>query len=362
MNIARIEKRRRILLGLAVTAGLLFLLSLFGHPGNPQFQLTERSGQKVFPRFERQLSSARIIRVKLADISYTLKRTSPDSPGWVMIESGDYPVRFDRLVTLAQGLSNLTWGDARTKDPDKLDRIGLGAPEDGGSGAYLEVIDDDGNTIASLITGRREDRFYARFPDETKSFRVEGSLPPLYTREAWLDFDIVDTQPDAVAAVRITQANGLSLYLTRPPGTGARAFRPAPPFERDQLISRLATSGPALALSQFAPIDVKPEASLETSRVGRHITSTHDGLEVDISAYKEPDGHYVTLRAVEAGEGAARAATINQRAEGWAFKLTEFDWNDFTPAVRSIVRRPPPVTEEPLPEAAVPAPAPGNPY
>lgn len=361
MTMTRIEKRRRILFGLAVTAGLLFLLSLFGHPGNPQFQLTERSGQKVFPRLERQLSSARIIRVKLADITYTLKRNTQGA-GWVMIESGEYPVRSDRLTLLAMGLSNLTWGEARTKDPDKLDRIGLGAPEDGGSGAYLEVIDDDGNTIASLITGRREDRFYARFPDETKSFRVEGSLPPLYTREAWLDFDIVDTQPDAIAAVRITQANGRSLYLTRPPGTGPRAFRPAPPFERDQLISRLATSGPALALTQFAPIDVKPAAALETRRIGRHITSTHDGLEIDISAYNEPDGHYLTMRAVEAGEGAARAATINQRTEGWAFKLTEFDWNDFTPAVESIVRRPPPTAAQPIPEAAVEAPAPGNPY
>lgn len=351
MNAQRRTFRRRVLMGLALAAGLLALVSLIGNPASPAYQLTERTGQKVFPRLERQLSSAEVIRVHVSDVSYTLKRETPDSDTWVMIESGNYPVRPDRLQALAEGLSEMVWGDARTKDPEKLDRIGLGAPEDGGSGASLQILDDDNNTIAALITGRRGDKVYARFPDEDKSFRVEGTLPPLYTREAWLDFNVVEMQPDAVAAVRITESNGRSLYLTRPPGTGPRAFQPAPPFERDRLISRLATTGPALALSRFAPIDVKPAASLETRRIGRHITSTHDGLEIDVSAYREPDGFFVTLRAVEAGEGAARAATINQRAEGWAFKLTEFDWNDFTPAVRSIVRRPPPL---PTPNLIVP--------
>ncbi|MEL7129627.1 MAG: hypothetical protein AAGK23_08770, partial [Pseudomonadota bacterium] len=98
----------------------------------------------------------------------------------------------------------------------------------------------------------------------------------------------------------------------------------------------------ALALSRFDPVDAKPAAALETRPLVRHITSTHDGLEIDVSAYREPDGLYATIRAVEAGEGAARAATINDRSEGWAFRLAEIDWNDFTPSVRSIVRRAPP--------------------
>ena len=56
-----------------------------------------------------------------------------------------------------------------------------------------------------------------------------------------------------------------------------------------------------------------------------------------MSAYREPEGLYVTLRAIEAGEGARRAATINAKAEGWAYQLSDYDWADFTPAVSSIV-------------------------
>ena len=85
--------------------------------------------------------------------------------------------------------------------------------------------------------------------------------------------------------------------------------------------------------------------------MARHITETYDGLEIDLRAWNEPDGYWVTLRAVEAGEGARRAQTINDRAEGWAFKLTEYDWREFTPRITSIVRRA-------KPDASAPAPAP----
>ena len=108
-----------------------------------------------------------------------------------MIESGNYPVRPDRLSALAEGLIGLEWGAKRTTDPTKLKLLGLGDPANGGNGAYLEVVSQDDSILSALITGRREDRLYARRPDETNAFRVIGNLPPLYTREAWLDLNIV---------------------------------------------------------------------------------------------------------------------------------------------------------------------------
>ena len=68
-------------------------------------------------------------------------------------------------------------------------------------------------------------------------------------------------------------------------------------------------------------------------------SETFDGLEIDLRAYREPFGLWVTLRAVEAGEGARRAAAINEKAEGWAFRITDYDFQDFTPDVLSIVER-----------------------
>jgi len=338
----RQKMRQRTLIWLSGAALLLLVLLLINSTSNARYYGSARSGQPVFPQLESQLETVKIIRVKVADTAYTLKRATPDSQDWVMIESGNYPVRGDRLSALASGLSSLTWGEARTTDIAKFNRIGLGDPAEGGNGAYVEVRDQGDKILAAFITGRREDRLYARLPGEVETHRINGALPPFYTREAWLDLSIIEMFPDVIGAVRITDARRQSLYLSREPGSGPRAFRPAAPYENDRLISRLAASGPALAISRFAPIDVKPAAALETRPVGRHITSTHDGLEVDVSAYREPDGFFVTLRAVEAGEGARRAEAINRKAEGWAFQLTEFDWNEFTPPITSLVRRGPP--------------------
>jgi len=349
MTVEREKRRRTTVYALGAIAGLLALANFAGRPSDPDYLLTERDGQTVFPRLARRADTATSIRITVPDQIYTMVRDDDTDGRWLLVESGGFPVRQDRLAELTRGLTSLQWGLTRTRDPEKLDRIGLGDPENGGNGAQIEILDGNETALVSLVTGRKGDRLYARFPDEAKSFRVLGDLPPLYRRQAWLDLDIIDMQPDAIGAVRITDRRGRGVYLTRPPGSSERAFRPAPPYEDDTLVSRIAAAAPALALSRFDPIDVRPVELLQSRPVGRHVTTTHDGLEIATAAYEEDDGYYVTIRAIEAGEGAARARTINSRARGWAFKLDEVDWQDFTPSVRSILRRRQPAANPPTP-------------
>lgn len=331
------QRNRRILALAAVAAVLSLVAALASFGGRAPVSTSERTGEKVLPDFAAQRAEARAIRVTLSDEQYTLVATGE---GWRLGTGAGYPVRQDRLEELAEGLKGLTWDVPRTDDPDKLERLGLSDPREGGTGALVEVIGPDGAPRAALITGRKGDFIYARRPGETKAFRVSGSLPPLYSSEAWLDLGFLDISGDAVSAIRLTDAAGESLFLQRTVGTNDEAFLPAPPYERYRLVNRVAVSGPALALTRFLPIGVKPATSLRTEAVGRHITQTYDGLEVDVRAYRESDGYYITLRAVEAGEGALRAAAINERASGWAFELTALDFADYTPRVASLVRPP----------------------
>ncbi|KCZ88478.1 DUF4340 domain-containing protein [Hyphomonas jannaschiana] len=338
MTEQRQRQRRKRLQILGAAAAVLTILAVLAHMdfrGGPA--QTGRTGQAVLPDFAAIRAEATEIRVTLADESYRLQNTAD---GWTLEGSHGYPVRADRLAELATGLGELTWGEARTRDPDKLNRVGLGDPRKGGTGALIELANSDGEVTASIITGRKGEHLYARRPDEMQAYRVTGDLPPLYNGDAWLDLNILDISPDAVSAVRLFDKYGESLYLQRAVGTSERSFRPGPPYQDFRLISRLAASTPALALTRFQPTGVKPATELTTRPVGRHITETHDGLEVEVEAYREPDGFFVTLRAIEAGEGAHRGSTINDKATGWAFELSEYDWNDFTPAVSSIVRPP----------------------
>lgn len=342
MSTLRDRTRTRRTLMMAGLAAALSLLAVAAHlsGGATASRLSAasaRTGQPVFPGFAAWRAGASAIRITLADETYMLVATGE---GWRLGSREGYPVRQDRLAELATGLESLIWNMPRTQDPDKLGRIGLGDPRESGTGALLELIGRDGEVGAALITGRKGEFTYARRPDETLAFRVTGNLPPLYSSEAWLDLRFLDIHEDAVSAVRLTDSEGESLFLTREVGSNDRSFRPAPPYQNYRLTSRLAVTGPALALTRFLPIGVKPDTDLGTRPVGRHITQTHDGLEVDVRAYREPDGFFITMRATEAGEGARRGAAINERASGWAFKLTPTDWADYTPRVSTIVRPP----------------------
>lgn len=338
MTVLRNQQRTFRIRIMGAVAGALVLIALaselLGGTATPRGDL---QGEPVLPGFAQTRAEASQIRITLADETYTLF-AAPG--GWRLEGSDGYPIRADRLSELAGGLETLVWDAPRTRDPAKMNAIGLGDPREGGNGALVEVIGPEGEVSAALLTGRKDEHIYVRRPGEMQAYKVTGSLPPLYTAEAWLDLDIIDLNADAVSAVRLIDASGASLFLQRTIGASDRAFRPAPPQEDYELVNRLVTTGPALALTRFQPVGVKPASSLKTRPIGRHITQTHDGLEVDVRPYREADGHFVTLRAIEAGEGAHRGGAINERANGWAFQISEVDWMDFTPAIESIARPP----------------------
>lgn len=330
------HRRRGVILLAGLAVALWVILGLTSLTSGATNNLHPRMGEAVLDEFSRTRADSQKIRFTLADESYTLARSAA---GWTLEETGGYPVRPDRLAELAGGLETLSFDEKRTDDPYKHDRIGLGHPEQDGNGALVEIFGPDAELMHSLIIGRKNDTIYVRDPEEAQTYRAEGTLPPFYNRRAWLDLDIIEIDPSAIRSARITDANDRSLYLRRSEGADTRSFRPAPPNQNDRLISRLAASTTALAVTRLTPVDVKPAADLTTAPIARHISETFDGLEVDLRAYREPSGLWVTLRAVEAGEGARRAEAINEKAQGWAFRITDYDFQDFTPDVLSIVDR-----------------------
>ncbi|MFN3213415.1 MAG: DUF4340 domain-containing protein [Henriciella sp.] len=328
------SRRKSVLILLVVAVGLWVLLGLTHLTTSPPSASHNRMGEPILAGFGAQRAEAQRIRFTLADESYTLERTAA---GWVMAETGGYPVRRDRIAELAGGLETLSFDVRRTDDPYKHDRLGLGDPTEGGNGVLLEVFGPENALTQSVVIGRKNEDLYVRNPGETQTFRADGSLPPFYNRRAWLDLSIAEIDPAAIRSVRITDSSNRSLYLRRAEGNDARSFRPAPPNQNDRLISRLAASSTALAITRLTPQDVKPAADLINAPIARHISETFDGLEIDLQAFREPNGFWVTLRAVEAGEGARRAEAINAKAEGWAFRISDYDFQDLTPSVTSIV-------------------------
>ncbi len=285
-------------------------------------------GRLVLPAFADRARDVRLVMVSTSEESYHL---TLDGDGWVMPEKDRYPVRADRITDLVNALSALRFGEAMTRDDKKFDRIGLGDPGSGGTGARLEVGDGQGDSFADLIIGYRDGRTYLRQPDDLQAWAVEvDDMPPLQRAAAWLDFSLYEIAPDEIAEVSIRPLTGLP-YVLRPADEHGAQFDLAPPFDRRPLAAPLAANPPALAATRFLPIDVAADRAIASGRpAGEHITRLKSGLDLSIRLWRTATGGWAVVVASIAADAApgvkARSDAINAKTRGWAFRLTDADF------------------------------------
>jgi len=336
MSVTRIKARRRslfVLGGMAAAAVLLGALAWM--PSGADLQRAE-VGRPVLPAFASKSDHVSLIMVTTKEEAYHLVR---NDDGWVLAEKGSYPVTDAKIQELTEALSHIAYGQPMTRDERKLDRIGLGDPAQGGTGALLEVGDGKGASFAKLLVGRRGGKSYIRKPDDLQAWEVDGALiPPLQRAIAWLDLDVVKLAGGEIAGADVRPAEGPAYRLAAQAGGG---FALAPPFDRRRVIAPLAPAITAEALMRFLPIDVAPAGEIAAGApAGSHITRLGSGIAIVLQAWRRGDRGWVTLSAATA-EGAspdavARAAAINAKAAPWAYRLTDVDWRVFMTPLNAI--------------------------
>jgi hypothetical protein len=330
--------RRRVALWLgaaAVAAAGLGALS-FAREGAPKARAA--TGALVAPDFAAHKADIRLIMVTTPEGTYHIAR---DGERWVLTEKGRYPVRAELVAQLEAALSTMRHGEPRTRDPRKLDRIGLGDPLQGGTGALVEVGNGNGDVFAKLIIGSRDGRTYVRKPDDPEAWlATDADPPPLHRAARWLDLDVARVQPAEIAEIEVRPQVSPAYKLKPADAQGAR-FLLAPPFDQRRLIAGFAPNPPALVLTQLSPEDVAPAGSLASAKpAAEHVTRLTSGLEIRIRAVRAATGGWILLDARAASDAspeiAVQAAAINERAGPWAFAISELDWNAVTTPLAAI--------------------------
>jgi hypothetical protein len=290
----------------------------------------------ALPAFAGRAAETTAIRITTKDQAYTILKTGR---GWVIREKGDYPVRQERLAAFTEGFSTLQKTRAVTRDRDKFDRIGLGDPRSGGTGALVEITGDRGAIIGRLIAGVGPGGVYVREPEASQAWAATGTMPPLQDASAWLDLQPLSLGPERIASVELIPQRGPAYLIARPdPQTPFALVRP---FAGVPVISQQAVDGPATAATRFRPIDVRPIASLAVPRVSFHRTRTFDGLVVDVAGFEEGGRIWLTVRAeASAPERQPEADAINAAASPWAFGFTRYDWADYAAPIDTVINRP----------------------
>lgn len=286
-------------------------------------------GRLVLPAFESKAPLVAMVKVTTGEESYHIVK---GPQGWVVAEKGGYPVTDARMQELTEALAHVTYAKAMTRDDRKFDRIGLGDPGQGGTGALIEVSDGQGNDFAKLLVGYRDGQSYVRKPDDLQAWQVgNGVLPPLQRASAWLDLGVVRIAPADIAGVDLRPSEGPPYRLLRTP---EGAFALAPPFDHRPLVAALAPKLVAEALTRLAPTDVTAGSRIAVGApVAEHVTRLASGVAVVVRCWRAQDRGWVTISAAVAEDASPDAAkiaqAINAKTAPWAFALTELDWGTF---------------------------------
>ncbi len=332
-------RRRRTVLQMCAGAALAALLGFVSFlPPKEEIPRPE-IGHKVLPDFAANVDKVALIMVTTAEESYHLVRNGSD---WVLSEKGSYPVAPEKIARLTRALSALDYSEAMTRDDKKFDRIGLGDPASGGTGALLEVGDGSGNSFAKLVVGYREGRSYVREPDDLQAWAVAGGdMPPLQRGARWLDLDVVSVAAGDIAEVNVRPQTG-AWYTLLPADATGQQFRLAQPHASRRVIAAFGPAMTAQALTRFSPIDVTPANTVASGvPATQYIVRLRSGVTISVQGWQAGEKRWVTIGAAvsegAAPEAVASAGAINARAAGWAFGLTELDWGVYATPLAALV-------------------------
>ena len=292
----------------------------------------------VAPGWADQATRAQRIEIIAAETRFSLERRAQ---GWVMPSRGDYPVRPERIAALDAALSQLTYERAMTRDPDKFDRLGLGAPEAGGQGVRLTVRDEDGAALIALIAGapRPDDAgVYVRPAGAERAFAVRGALPALSDPGLWLGLSFWDLDPSAVARARIQPERGPAWFVQRA-GIAQRNHELMEPQDWS-LITAGAANGVATAGARLRFRDVRPADTLTGAFAASHAGATFSGIayRFDFVAQGQTRWALIEVEAV-ADDAAERVERLRGLSQGWAFQVSDDAYERLTRPLDQVAER-----------------------
>ena len=303
------------------------------------------------------------IGTPLADQEWAEFRALERGPErWGVMEAAGYAADWEIVRPLLAGLAQAQVVEAKTSSPDYYDRLGVedvDAPE--AQGVMVEFSADSG--VPAVILGnaaRARDGQYARLAGEARSVLIDRELVLPKRREDWLDRAIVDIADDAVVEVEIHHADGERVRARRASAEEenftlegiAEGFEP----KSDWTVNSLAG---ALASLRLEAVVQEGEVDWTDATVYRVVTA--DGLEIQAEVVAIPPieedeqdvgEHWLRLTAgvyttgldtgvaAEADDVAARerAQAINQRVQGWAYRVPEYKASSMTKRMSDLVQ------------------------
>ena len=297
--------------------------------------LEQREGGLVFPELQHRIDAVTTIEISRAAGRFTLER-GPN--GWANGGAGGFPARQPRIRRVLAGLAGLAYFDPKTSRERLYPKLGVEDVAPGADSTRVSVSDSVGRVMADVIVGRQKinvaglDRHgvYMRLPDSARAWLAAGTLDVRHDAPDWSERVLIDVPASAIAALRVTHADGETIELERTSPTDPKLTLTNLPagttIEHQYQIDYMASLLENLSFS-----DARRATPAEASERGgfEATVETQDGRVVRLKTTDAtPDG---TLWArIDARPSDTRAITdparedverIRSTLAGWAFRL-----------------------------------------
>ena len=290
----------------------------------------------VFPELSDRLET--ITKIKI-------ERSSSDTRGsfviepfdnkWGIREKGGYQTRDGIIRETLIGLSQLTFQEAKTKDPDRHSKLKLRAINEKESEATRLVIEDNqGRILLDSLFGKRLQNLsggtpsvYMRKTSEPQSWLTKGELEIRNGVLDWLSVILTSIQRERIKRVLFTTPDGDQLKLTY--DTTFERFEIENLPKNREIKSRFQLLNVGIILENLLLQDVRPAQLIIDPKLGEALWETKDGLIINLSLASDKTTNKLwasisaTIKSNASEKVKKEAAKIQLRTEGWEFWLGE---------------------------------------
>ena len=260
--------------------------------------------QPVFPGLMSKINEVSELAVNAQSKTMTIVR---DGESWSVKEKHHYPANMGKIREALIGLGELNFLEAKTKNPELYEKLGLeDVDAEGSISMRVTLKDSAGTSLAEVIVGKQhpskgnpsQDEVYVRKPGNPQTWLTIGKLSIEKIPSEWLDKDFLEVEPMRVRRVHITHPDNTTLILEKE-NPDDLDFQITNLPEGKEIQSQFAVNNIVSTVTSLSLDDVQPnsEFSFEDEYVVTATFETFDGLEGTVKLFRKEDKDYVKVSA-----------------------------------------------------------------
>lgn len=339
------DPRRRNLAILAGVAAIMVVLAVLSLMHQAALVAPKYTPRPVFPNLAHQ--SRQVARIHIESKKYgAVDVAFKPSTGWVLPNLHDYPAEYATVHKTLVAMAGLETIAPETARASWLHYLHLDAPDKGGDGTKIVLLNEKGTVIAQMIAGKTRDigepggatGLFVRKPGSNQSWLVRSVFVPSANPKDWMNKDVVGVVRARIQEADVSPMTGPSYVVQRDKPSDAD-FKLVPMPKGRELSYASAPDGVAASLVDFTFDSVSPAKDFDFAHGAQLVTKTFDGLEVTTAVVKKGTAYWAQLSA-KALKPAAKdeARKINKAADGWAFQIPAYKGSQFTTTLDQLLK------------------------